>query len=215
VEINIIHPVVALEGLPYSGKTTLAAALTKEAQSRGISVLVFSEFSESPSGHIIEDCVRDNSYRQWPLSTQTFLFLADKCVTSSFAAEVLSDVALSPHTRVIFDRSIFSVVAFQAAIKYPQLPDRFQLSSFLEACQTLAGGELIIPKKVIYLDVAPSVCYERGLPAEAFSLEELSRIRETYYKLAQDYQFKIINDMDIPEKILQESISFLEDSHWL
>jgi thymidylate kinase len=215
VEIDTIHPIVALEGLPYSGKTTLAASLLEEARSRGLTALVLNEFSESSIGHIVEDCVRDNSYRQWPIATQTFLFLADKCLTVGLAAKALSGLSQSSSTRVILDRSIFSVVAFQSAIRFSQVPDRVHLISFLEACQALAGGELIIPKNVIYLDIDPSACYARGLPAEAFSLEELSHIREIYLSLAQEYHFKIVDDMNSPEEVLRESISFLEDTRWL
>ena len=209
------NKILALEGLPFAGKTTLARSLATEAEARGTASVVLNEFSQSEMGQLVARSVDENTYRAWPIAAQTFLFLADKCVTSQVAEGILSDNDSNAYTKIILDRSIFSVLAFQLTLQSAQDPNYDEIVNFSKSCKTISGHQLIFPAIVLFLDIPPSLCYDRGLSSSAFSLEELNRIRETYLLLAHHYGFKILDDTKSPDLVLSEAVRFLREINWL
>ncbi|MDD9139411.1 MAG: dTMP kinase [Candidatus Cardinium sp.] len=101
--------VLAMEGIDYSGKTTLAHRIQAALTNRAYQVKLLHDPKGSPNGRIIWDTILTLKKQAAHPITEFFLFLAARnelIYKEALGGEKETDV-------IIFDRFIFSTIAYQ------------------------------------------------------------------------------------------------------
>lgn len=177
-------PLITLEGIDASGKTTQIKYLEKNLYSLGADKVVVTQ---EPGGTIVGKEISHLVLKRKELdifpSTEVFLFAADR---SQHVMQVLKP-ALAEGNFVVSDRYVDSSIAFQGAAGMQR--------EFIQAVNQLAISG-IKPDLTIWLDIPVEVTIERldkrgeSDRLESKGVEYLQRVRNMYVKMADEEPFR-------------------------
>ena len=179
---------IVLEGIDGSGKSSVAEYLEKELEN----VIVTREPSDSPAGKL----AGRSSHEDTPPHYDFFLYLADRLYHTTEIKRWLND-----GKDVICDRYWGSTSAYQAA------SGEISLDYTIETQRDFVKE----PDLTILFDLAPEESLERISHREKKSkyenMDYLDRVRDNYLKLAEEYDWTIIDAGKELEDVKQEVLS--------
>ncbi|WP_338601465.1 dTMP kinase [Sulfolobus tengchongensis] len=185
-----MQKLIAIEGIDGSGKTTLANMLKEYLESkRKLRVILTREpFSEEIIGLIEKLGWSD------PVLL-TLLFAADRAIHIHWLSS-LQNIDL-----ILLDRYYFSSIAYQGALGLDE--------EWIE----IVNSRFPKPDIVILLDLPVEVAISR-IKNDKFSFKEkirsLEKVRERYLKLANKYNFYIINANKDKNEVLNDAVKIIE-----
>ncbi len=191
---------ISFEGIDGSGKTTQTILLSYWLTERGYKVLITEEPTrELVTGYFVKIALRHKD--RLPREVYPLLFLADRL--NHVKNRILP--ALESGKIVISDRYHFSMLAYQPA----QGIGIEKIETILKVLEV----ELPIPDLTILLDIPVEEALERlaerekGIVDEFERREFLSKVRENYLKLADEYGFLVVDGtlepLEIHKKIIR------------
>ncbi|NLN83082.1 MAG: dTMP kinase [Firmicutes bacterium] len=200
-------PLITLEGIDASGKTTQIKYLQKNLYSLGADkVIVTQEPGGTVVGKEISHLVLKRKELDIYPSTEVFLFAADR---AQHVMQVIKPALTEGHF-VVSDRFVDSSIAFQGAAGMQK--------EFIQAVNHLAIAD-IKPHLTIWLDIPVEVTVERlDKRGESDRLESkgvvyLQRVRDFYTQMAENepYRFKRIDGTQKPEEIAKQIRQLCKD----
>ncbi|NPA86380.1 MAG: dTMP kinase [Candidatus Diapherotrites archaeon] len=194
---------IVFEGIDGSGKTTQALLLHHWLSRRGYKVLLTEEPTRDLlTGYFVKILLRSKD--RYPPITYLSLFLLDRLAHQ----EKEIKPALQEGKVVISDRHHFSTLAYQTAMGIErEVIDR--LTDFI-------FQDFFWPDLVIYIDLPPEEAMKRvesrgKTSSELFEkIEFLRKVRENYLKLAEEYNFLVVDGQRNPVSIHEEIVKKLE-----
>jgi dTMP kinase len=180
-------PLVAIEGVDGTGKTTLQHALARRWRAQGVRVLELQEPSRGPTGQRARKALGDDPW------SAAMAFTEDRRQQRSRL-----DRALRKGVVVLLDRSFYSTLAYQGSA----LPPRQR--SDLEKLQHQAT---IVPDRVVLLTLPLSLSEARmsrrgGRRAPTERLEVLRRASRAYRRLAKQGGWIVLDARSRPEELV-------------
>jgi len=196
---------IVIEGIDGSGKTTLAKMLA-DALSYRYKVFLTEEPTKTWVGRDVRRAIEEekNPY------TQALLFFADR-------AEHIDDMRkhLMRGYVVISDRYVYSTYAYQGA----QLDGIMDFKSALQWFQWIYEPMRLDPDLVIYVDIEPEEglrrIYGRERKEKFERLEFLQRVRELYLKMAEDFEFFVVDGSKPVEEVYRLALEKLRELNLL
>lgn len=182
-------PLVAIEGIDGTGKTTLQRALARAWRSKRIRVLELQEPTRGPTGLRARRLSRRDAW------TAAVAFTEDRrCQRDRI------ERALRRGTVVLLDRSFYSTLAYQAT----SLPPRRRRE--VERMQVDAAR---VPDRVILLDLPVGVSearvYGRGRPREPTERRAvLERASNAYRRMARRPGWILLDGRLTPEQLMKQ-----------
>ncbi len=189
---------VVFEGIDGSGKTTQALLLNYWLISKGYKTV----FTQEPTQHSVTGALLRivlTSRETLPKESYLTLFLLDR----KYHTEKIIRPSLESGHVVISDRYHFSTLAYQTAQGIPR--------EKIDALVDLLEVNIETPDITILIDIDPETAISRiGDRKKAVSLFEkkdfLSRVRENYLKLAEEFNFLVIDGSEDVFKIHRKII---------
>lgn len=173
VMLGFVSKYIGLEGSDGSGKSTVAAALSRRLRDSGEEVIVVREPGGTPLGEAVRKLLLDSeTLDDW---AEVFLFAAQR-------AELARDViqpALIVGTWVISDRTYYSSIAYQGRGR--------GLGEDEVRAINEQGLDGTVPDHVFVLDVDPATALARQDGADRIGKEGVefqTAVRDAYLKLA-------------------------------
>lgn len=166
---------IGLEGVDGSGKSTVAAAVARALEERGVDVVSVRE----PGGTWLGEEIRQlllHSSEMTPWA-EASLFAAQR---AQLAVEVIAP-ALERGAWVLSDRTYFSSLAYQGAAR------GLGVDAVRRINETVLGG--VTPDLVVVLDVSPEIGLARQMDADRIGssgLEFQQRVSRAYRALAEE-----------------------------
>ena len=162
---------IVFEGIDGSGKSTQIQMLKEWLEANGFEVETFVEPTDSEVGKLIRKILqRQDATTDIVQKALALLFAADRM----FIMDKLEDESKI----IISDRSFISSLAYQEPAEWVEVLNRYAKKP-----------DLLI---LLDLDVKKSVARTSG--KDTFENEEfLTRVKENYLKLAENYEHKIID----------------------
>lgn len=182
---------IVLEGIDGSGKSSVSHHLKEELEN----IVTTREPSDSPAGELADRTSREET----PPHYDFFLYLADRVHHTAEIKRWLDD-----GKNVICDRYWGSTCAYQAA------------SGELALDYTIETQEEFIqePDLTILFDVDPEESLKRISDREQKSkyenMDYLKRVRENYLKLAEEYDWTVIDAGKEAEKVKDKVLSLVK-----
>ena len=202
---------IALEGIYYSGKSTLAHALVEELLRRGIDAIYTAEPSAGPFGEEIRKVLQGKA--EGPGTERAFQawFVRDRL----WHINNLLCPARASGNWLVLDRYWLSTLAYGILCS--------TLEDFLELHREIIGRHMMYPDITIILDLPVGVAFARAnwrrAKPEYFERRELlEKVRQNYLTLAaRDDLGKIavINAETSPQEVLEQAVGILEINGWL
>lgn len=163
--------IIAFEGIDGSGKTTHVQDLKRYLTLSNRSVVLYREPGGTPLGEQIREIVKSQILSN---EARLFLFLAAR---AELCQRMYSDIIANRYDFILLDRYYYSTVAYQAKT--------LQQADFINSCNAYARmyRSVLIPHRVYWLDVEPSVAIKRLKMPDAMeedSIPYLERIRSMY-----------------------------------
>ena len=194
---------LAFEGIDGSGKTTQVLLLSHWLLSRGYNILVTEEPTrEFITGYFVKIALRHKD--KLPEAAYLLLFLVDRM--NHIKNRIMP--ALDSGKVVISDRYHFSTLAYQTAQGIP----REKIDGVLRVLEF----EIPLPDLTILIDIPAEIALERlhrrekGIVDLYEKKEFLERVRENYLKLADEYDFMVIDGTEDPLSIHRKIIRKLK-----
>ena len=197
---------IALEGIDYSGKSTLAPALAQELLHRNIDAIYTAEPSMGPFGEEIRKVLQGKA--EGPGTERAFQawFVRDRL----WHINNLLCPAYASGTWPIVDRYWLSTIAYGMLVSTPE--------DFIELHKEIIGRRMMYPDITIVLDLPVEEAFARakarGAKPEYFEKYQLlEKVRANYLTLtARDDLGKIavINADTSPEAVLAQAVGVLE-----
>ncbi|MGC2288896.1 MAG: dTMP kinase [Thermoplasmata archaeon] len=180
-------PLVAIEGIDGSGKTTLQRALAEQWRGRGLRVLELQEPSRGPTG---QKARRISGQDPW---TAAVAFTDDRRHQRGRIER-----ALERGTVVLQDRSFYSTLAYQGTALPPGR--RRELAR-------IQLGATVVPDRVILLvlpvSLSESRIHRRGPDREPMEQREvLRRASRAYRRFARRPGWVVLDARQAPEQLL-------------
>jgi len=190
---------LVIEGIDGAGKSTLCRALEKRLTKEGHIVKVTQEPTHDEIGSFIrEENVKDISQK-----AEALLFVADRAVHTERIVRWVEEGNI-----VICDRYFASTVAYQSSGLNGEALDREWLIS-------LNMPVIIMPDLTVLLDIDPKKGLSRiGGRDELSKYEELHYLENTrreYLRLADEYDFMIIDAEESQTEIADKIITKLKE----
>jgi dTMP kinase len=200
-------PLISIEGVDGTGKTTLAAALRDALTARGADVLLLREPGGVPASERIRALVTDPGLGVGD-RTEALLYAA--------ARAQLVEERLIPALRrgqtVLLDRFVDSSLAYQGGGREIGVADIAAINHFA------TGG--LAPDRTLLLVLEPGVAAaraaERGEAPDRLELAGVAffaRVDRTYRELAaaDPARFRVIDAATAPSEVLAAAVSALDD----
>jgi dTMP kinase len=180
-------PLVAIEGIDGTGKTTLQHALARRWRAEGVRVLELQEPSRGPTGRRARRASGDDPW------SAAMAFTEDRRHQRRRL-----DRALRQGIVVLLDRSFYSTLAYQGSA----LPPRQRRE--LEKLQHRAT---IVPDRVVLLTLPLRLSETRrsrrgGERAPTERLEVLRRASRAYRQLAKRMGWIVLDARQVPEELV-------------
>ena len=180
-------PLVAIEGIDGTGKTTLQHALAKRWRALGMRVLELQEPSRGPSGRRARQASGDDPW------SAAMAFTDDRRHQRSRLERALRHGFV-----VLLDRSFYSTLAYQGSA----LPPRQR-----RALERLQRKATIVPARVVLLTLplrlSEARMSRRGGPrAPTERLEVLRRASRAYRQFAKRGQWIVLDAREPPEELV-------------
>lgn len=197
---------IALEGIDYSGKSTLAPALVEELLNRRINAIYTAEPSAGPFGQKIRAVLRGEA--EGPGTERAFQawFVRDRL----WHIKNLLCPAHASGNWPIADRYWLSTIAYGMLVSTPE--------DFIELHREIIGRRMMYPDLTIILDLSVEEALIRakaqGAKMEYFERRELlEKVRRNYLALAarDDLgRIAVIDASKSPDEVLAEALGALE-----
>jgi dTMP kinase len=180
-------PLVAIEGIDGTGKTTLQGALARRWRARGIRVLELQEPSRGPTGRRAR---RVSGRDPW---TAAMAFTEDRRHQRSRVERALRNGSV-----VLLDRSFYSTLAYQGSA----LP-----ATQRRALIGLQRRATIVPDRVILLTMplrlSEARMRQRGTVRNPTERREiLRRASRTYRQLARTHRWIVLDARRTPDQLV-------------
>lgn len=177
--------IIDIEGIDGSGKSTLAPLLAEQVRGSHLSAEPFTDY--------VTNIIASQGWKD-PL-VLAYLFAADRSIHLS---------SLPPAPVYIFDRYIFSSVAYQGALGM-DMNRILHINAFFP-----------LPTVTILIDVPVEVAMERLRgKRDRFDFEEkrrsLNKVREGYLLLADKFNFCVVDGRDAIDNVLERALSCLRE----
>ncbi len=198
-------PLLTIEGVDGTGKTTLAQGLEAALAARGLDVLVLREPGGVAASERIRELVRDPA-----------LSIGDRAEALLYAAaraqliEERLAPALAVGQTVILDRFVDSSLAYQGGGRRLGVEEIAALNRFA------TGG--LAPDLTLLLTLDPQVAAARAAGRgetpdrlELAGVEFYARVHETYARLAEadPERIRVIDAAGTPEQVLEAALAAL------
>lgn len=185
--------IIALEGIDNAGKTTLAEILTGEILKLGKKAIISKELT-TEVGKLIKATIKTGKLT--PI-LKTFLFAADRQLRIEQLQEkkCFDDI-------VIFDRYLHSAVVYREAEKLDGMWVK-------EVNRNIPNSDI-----AFYIDITPEESIRRNTDTKFnihYSLEHLSKVRESYLKYVDLGELIRIDGMKNVDDISDEIIGILKN----
>ena len=188
---------LVIEGIDGAGKSTLCRTLEKILTEKGHRVKVTQE----PTYDEIGSFIREGKVKDISQKAEALLFVADRAVHTERISEWVEEGYI-----VICDRYFASTVAYQSSGLNGEALDREWLIS-------LNRPIIIMPDITVLLDINPKKGLnrigERGELSKYEELHYLENTRREYLRLADEFEFTVINAEESQTEIANEIIAKL------
>jgi dTMP kinase len=197
---------ITIEGIDGAGKSTLAAALVKELQTRGIEARLLREPGGVRAAELLRDLVKNPDLRIGARA-EALLYAAARAQLVEEAVEPL----LAGGTWVLLDRFVDSSLAYQGAGRQLGIEPVRSVNDF-------ATGSLT-PDLTVLLRIDPALgrrrSSDRGGPPDRLEREAdqfFSRIARAYDELAAAAPERTvsIDGSQTPERVLQAALAIVQ-----
>jgi len=183
---------IVFEGIDKSGKHTQAEMLLEHLKKKGIPAIYTEEPSpDNPAGRFVKDWLA-GKFELKSGEAITLLYTADRY--EHLKRKILP--ALAEGKIVISDRYFYSTIAYESAIFGVK-------EEWIRKLHENARK----PDLVIFIDIAPEVSLQRKRSRPDDRLEKvelLTRVRESYHKMARDEGFFVISGDRTKEEIFED-----------
>jgi len=190
---------LVIEGIDGAGKSTLCKALGKRLSDEGYDVIITQE----PTHDEIGSFIREKKVKGISQKAEALLFVADRAVHTERILKWRSEGKV-----VICDRYFASTVAYQSSELNGEALDREWLIS-------LNMPIIAMPDLTVLLDIDPETGLGRiGGREELSKFEEsefLGNVRREYLRLADEYDFMIVDAEEKQSEITERIISKLKE----
>jgi dTMP kinase len=197
---------ITIEGLDGAGKSTLAAALARELESRGSRVELLREPGGVEVSEQIRDLVKDP---RLPVASraEALLYAAAR---AQLVAERLQPL-LGEGAVVLLDRFIDSSLAYQGAGRALGVEE-------VRAINLFATG-LLVPDRTLLLRISPAVGRarqrERALEPDRLEREDerfFAAVADAYDELARSEpeRIRVIDAAQAPQQVLADALAELQ-----
>lgn len=198
--------IAAVEGAPFSGKTTLIKGLSEQ-----FGVKFVPEYAKYASSGKDFPPFPSASIKDAKKSVEFFVDLEKKRCSDVIKLAQETDMP------IIMDRSPLSCIVFQKMIEInnPELPSvyAYSIEAFYDAYEK---GEIFFPQVMVYIqppgfeDFKQRVANRGETPIEMFNTYQCGKIMELWYKLCVKKCFKDFNSLVLPSgnNQIQSNIDF-------
>lgn len=190
---------LVIEGIDGAGKSTLCNILEKRLTDEGYRVKVTQE----PTRDEIGSFIRDGRVKGISQKAEALLFVADRAVHTERISKWVKEGNI-----VICDRYFASTVAYQSSGLNGEALDRKWLISLNEPV-------MITPDLTVLLDIDPKKGLgrigERGELSKYEELHYLENTRREYLRLADEYDFIIMDAEEAQASIANKIIEKLKE----
>jgi dTMP kinase len=200
-------PLLTIEGVDGTGKTTLTQGLESALSARGLDVVVLREPGGVAASERIRELVKDPDLRVGA-RTEALLYAAAR-------AQLIEErllPALAAGQTVILDRFVDSSLAYQGGGRELGVAEIAELNRFA------TGG--LAPDGTLLLMLDPAIATaratERGEAPDRLELagaDFFARVHDTYRRLAEaePQRIRVLDAAGTPEQVLAAALAAIDD----
>jgi dTMP kinase len=195
----LVGAFLVIEGIDGAGKSTLCKAICKRLSDEGYDVMITQE----PTHDEIGSFIREKKVKDISQKAEALLFVADRAVHTERILKWKAEGRI-----VICDRYFASTVAYQSSELNKEVLDREWLIA-------LNMPVIATPDLTVLLDIDPEKGLSRiGERGELSKFEEskfLSSVRREYLRLADEFDFMIVDAEEKQSDIAKMIIAKLKE----